>query len=116
MDGSIVNGECYWLQCENKDEQDLLWLALAVANSTFIESFYDHRFNNKLYAGRRRYITQYVELFPLPNPTCDEAMMIITLAKMIHAKTPSTEADELAANLDARIWRVFGLNTEKVPG
>ena len=115
-DGGIVNGECYWLQCENKDEQDLLWLALAVANSTFIEAFYDHRFNNKLYAGRRRFITQYVELFPLPNPACDETMAIIALAKEIHAKIPSAEADQLANDLDARIWRVFGLHAEKVSG
>jgi len=115
-DGGIVNGECYWLQCENKDEQELLWLALAVANSTFIEAFYDHRFNNKLYAGRRRFITQYVELFPLPNPTSDEAMTIIALAKEIHAKMPSAEANQLAVHLDARIWRVFGLHAEKVSG
>ncbi|GAB1385108.1 N-6 DNA methylase [Melaminivora sp.] len=113
-DGGVVNGECYWLQCENKDEQDLLWLALAVANSSFIEVFYDHRFNNKLYAGRRRYITQYVELFPLPNPKSDEVIAIIDLVKIIHAKTPSTEADQLAADLDARIWRVFGLSAEEV--
>ena len=104
------------LQCENKDEQDLLWLALAVANSTFIEAFYDHRFNNKLYAGRRRFITQYVELFPLPNPVGDEAMAIIALAKEIYIKIPSTEADQLAANLDALIWRAFGLHAEEVSG
>jgi hypothetical protein len=114
--GGIVNGECYWLQCANKDEQDLLWLALAVANSTFIETFYDHRFNNKLYAGRRRYITQYVELFPLPNPACAKARAIIALAKEVHDKTPSAEADTLAADLDARIWCVFGLPAEKVSG
>ena len=116
MDGGIVNGECYWLQCENKGEQDLLWLALAVANSTFIEAFYDHRFNNKLYAGRRRFITQYVELFPLPNPACDEAMTIIALAKKIYTKTPSTEAEQLATNLDSLVWRAFGLLAEKVSG
>ena len=115
-DGGIVNGECYWLQCENKDEQDLLWLALAVANSTFIEAFYDHRFNNKLYAGRRRFITQYVELFPLPNPASREAMEIIALAKEIHACMPSEKADQLANKLDARIWRAFGLSAEKIPG
>lgn len=115
-DGGIVNGECYWLQCENQNEQDLLWLALAVANSTFIEAFYDHRFNNKLYAGRRRFITQYVELFPLPDPTRKEAMEIVALAKKIHALTPSTEANRLAADLDARIWRVFGLPAEKIFG
>jgi len=113
-DGGVVNGECYWMQCENKDEQDLLWLALAVANSTFIEAFYDHRFNNKLYAGRRRYITQYVELFPLPNPKCQDGMAIINLAKKIHTMTPSPEADQLAVDLDTRIWRVFGLPAEKV--
>jgi hypothetical protein len=116
MDGGIVNGECYWLQCENKDEQDLLWLALAVANSTFIEAFYDHRFNNKLYAGRRRFITQYVELFPLPNPACDEAIAIISLAKEIYAQTPSTEAEQLAAKLDKFVWRAFGLHSEKISG
>jgi hypothetical protein len=41
-------------------------------------------------------------------------MIIIDLAKTIHAKTPSTEADQLAADLDARIWRVFGLTAEEV--
>jgi hypothetical protein len=113
-DGAVVNGECYWLQCEKKDEEELLWLALAVVNSTFIEAFYDHRFNNKLYAGRRRYITQYVELFPLPNPTCDASKRIIALAKEIDANQPSTKADQLAADLDKRIWSVIGLAVEQV--
>ena len=115
-DGGVVNGDCYWLQCENKNEEDLLWLALAVANSSFIEEFYDHRFNNKLYAGRRRYITQYVELFPLPNPKSDKSIKIVELVKAIYAKTPSTEADQLAFDLDAQIWRAFGLPVKKVLG
>lgn len=115
-EGGIVNGECYWLQCENKDEQDLLWLAIAVANSTFIEAFYDHRFNNKLYAGRRRFITQYVELFPLPNPYSDEALVIIAMAKKIHDLLPLAEAYVLAADLDKKIWSVFGLHAEKISG
>jgi hypothetical protein len=115
-EGGIVNGECYWLQCENNDKLDLLWLALAVANSTFIETFYDHRFNNKLYAGRRRFITQYVELFPLPNPASKAAQQIISLVKNIHAKLPSIEADSLAAELDAMIWKIFGLKPEEIMG
>lgn len=114
--GGIVNGECYWLQCDNKNEQDLLWLAIAVGNSTFIETFYDHRFNNKLYAGRRRFITQYVELFPLPDPERDESKAIVALAKLIHSKTPSVEADQLAVDLDGLVWRVFGLDREKISG
>lgn len=112
-DGGVVNGECYWVCCENEGEEDLLWLALAVANSTFIETFYDHKFNNKLYAGRRRFITQYVEQFPLPDPARAETQAIISLVKQIHAATPSSEADTLSAHLDELVWGVFGLS-EKV--
>lgn len=112
-EGSVVNGECYWLCCENEGEVDLLWLAMAIANSTFIETFYDHKFNNKLYAGRRRFITQYVEQFPLPDPSRAETQDIITLAKEIFAITPSSEAETLAAKLDDLVWSVFGL-IEKV--
>lgn len=112
-DGSVVNGECYWVCCENEGEEDLLWLALAIANSTFIEAFYDHKFNNKLYAGRRRFITQYVEQFPLPDTARAKTQTIIALAKEIHAITPSSEADILAAKLDELVWGVFGLG-EKI--
>lgn len=111
-DGGIVNGECYWMCCDNEKDEDLLWLALAVANSTFIETFYDHKFNNKLYAGRRRFITQYVEQFPLPDPARAETQAIIALVKQIHAVTPSSEADTLAAQLDEMVWSVFGLGEE----
>lgn len=112
-DGGVVNGECYWMCSENKDEEDLLWLALAVANSKFIESFYDHKFNNKLYAGRRRFITQYVEQFPLPDPARSETQAIIALAKEIYSCTPSRKADSLAVQLDELVWNVFGLG-EKI--
>lgn len=112
-DGGVVNGECYWVCCEKEDEEDLLWLALAIANSTFIEVFYDHKFNNKLYAGRRRFITQYVEQFPLPDPSRSETKLIISLVKKIHATTPSHEADTLVVQLDELVWGVFGLR-EKI--
>ncbi len=114
MTGGVVNGECYWLKCDRDDEQDLLWLALAIANSTFIEAFYDHRFNNKLYAGRRRFITQYVEQFPLPDPDREEVRAIVSLVKKIHTQTPSPEADELSLQLDKQVWKVFGLNLEEI--
>lgn len=111
-DGGIVNGECYWVCCEKEGEEDLLWLALAVANSTFIEMFYDHKFNNKLYAGRRRFITQYVEQFPLPDPARAETQAIIALVKQLYAVTPSSEADILSGQLDDLVWGVFGLGEE----
>lgn len=114
--GGVVNGECYWLQCKKQNEKNLLWLALAVANSSFIEAFYDHRFNNKLYAGKRRFITQYVELFPLPNPDTDESIEIVDLVKEIYKKTPSIEAERLEMTLDRLVWNVFGLDCKEVSG
>lgn len=112
--GGVVNGECYWLQCKNESEQELMWLALAVANSSFIEVFYDYNFNNKLYAGKRRFITQYVNQFPLPNPDLTESIAIIDLAKLIYKKTPSAEADKLATELETLIWKAFGFDSKEI--
>jgi adenine-specific DNA-methyltransferase len=114
--GAVVNGECYWLKCEQSVDRDMLWLALAVANSTFIEIFYDHRFNNKLYAGRRRFITQYVEQFPLPDIKKSNSRAMVELVKRIHDLAPSVAADNLALELDLMVWKAFGLDRKKVAG
>jgi adenine-specific DNA-methyltransferase len=114
LDGSIVNGDCYWMVAGRQADNDLLWLAAAVANSTFIEAFYDHRFNNKLYGGRRRFITQYVEQFPLPDPSTPLALEITGIAKAIYDRAASREAAALEAKLDLLIWQAFGLQVEKV--
>lgn len=113
LDGSVVNGDCYWLTSASAEE-DKLWLALAVANSTFIETFYDVRFNNKLYSSRRRFMTQYVEQFPLPNPKSPLAKRIIELAKRIY-RTDSPQIAELEEETDASVWKAFGLRLEEVP-
>ena len=112
LDGEVINGDCYWLAAHDTSHDDLLWLALAVGNSRFIESYYDRTFNNKLYAGRRRFMTQYVEKFPLPSPCTPLAKEIVQLAKKIYAATPSEEADALAAKLDKMITLAFGLAEE----
>lgn len=103
LEGTVVNGDCYWMT----GELNLLWLALGVANSTFIEAFYDRRFNNKLYAGRRRYITQYVEQFPLPDPATDIAHKIIEKAKALYNEAESLEPNDLEAELDVLVWEAF---------
>jgi hypothetical protein len=108
LDGSVVNGDCYWLAATREGDVDLLWLAAAVANSTFAETFYDHRFNNKLYAGRRRFITQYVEKFPLPDPRSELSKAIIAKARRIYECLPSTEAELLQEELDGMVWTAFG--------
>ncbi len=114
--GSVVNGECYWMRCERGADPDWLWLALAVANSSFIEAFYDRRFNNKLYAGRRRFITQYVEQFPLPDPASGHGMALIEMARQVYRLTPSAEADAAVLTLDRMVWAAFGFSVEEIGG
>ncbi|MEE9335703.1 MAG: N-6 DNA methylase [Granulosicoccaceae bacterium] len=109
LDGSVVNGDCYWLVCNKAEETDLLWLAAAIGNSTFIEHFYDLRFHNKLYSGRRRFITQYVEKFPLLDPQSRFGKAIVSKAKRIYDLMPLDDAQQLQKELDALVWRAFGL-------
>lgn len=113
--GTIVNGDCYWLAADPPAGRDLLWLALAIANSSFLREFYDRRFNNKLYAGRRRFITQYVQHFPLPDPDLTICRQITDLAKEIFEKTPSAEATSLALKADRLVWKAFGLPLKEIP-
>lgn len=107
--GAVVNGDCYWLLPDKGCDPDLIWIALAVGNTVFAEEFYDHRFNNKLYAGRRRFITQYVQEFPLPDPSLPLSREIAATSRRIRELTPSAEADALAASLEEMVRNAFGL-------
>lgn len=107
LDGAVVNGDCYWIAARNDQNLDLLWLAAAVANSRFIETFYDARFNNKLYSGRRRFMTQYVEEFPLPDPEGEIARRLIALAKRAYAIVGSSEEGRAADEMDGLVRRAF---------
>jgi adenine-specific DNA-methyltransferase len=104
FEGGIVNGDCYWMSFSSSD--DYLWLALAVANSTFIEKFYDYKFNNKLYSGRRRFVTQYVNKFPLPDINTELSSKIIALSKSMYEKP----TDEKELELDRLVWDAFDAN------
>lgn len=90
--GAIVNGDCYWIDIKENIPDDIIYLALAVANSSFIEKYYDCCFNTKLYSGKRRFQTQYVEQFPIPNPNSELAKYAIGLVKKIIADNTDNTA------------------------
>ena len=106
VDGAVVNGDCYWFTL-GEELGELHWLALGVFNSRFIEAFYDAHFANKLYSGRRRFMTQYVSEFPLPDPAGEAARRVVVLAQEIYA-APEKDA-ELGGELDAAVEEAFGL-------
>ena len=81
--GAIINGDCYWIDVYNHTIEDEVFLALAVANSEFILQYYDTIFNNRLYSGKRRFMAQYVEQFPIPDPSTNYAQAAISVVRLI---------------------------------
>ncbi len=113
LSGAVVNGDCYWLPMQDQNDPRL-WLALAVANSSFIEWYYDVQFNNKLYAGRRRFMSQYVEQFPLPQADIPTARSLVALAKQLFDSLDNDTLGSLEASVDSLVWQAFGLSPEEV--
>jgi adenine-specific DNA-methyltransferase len=108
--GAIVNGDCYWITLKDSIASDWLLLMLAVANSTFILRFYDTVFHNKLYSGRRRFMTQYVSKFPLPDLNSAIAKQIVSLAKKLaEGQGNPSQLEKESNNL---VWKSFGLVEE----
>jgi adenine-specific DNA-methyltransferase len=111
--GAVVNGDCYWMTLRDGFTAEMLFLMLAVANSTFITRYYDIAFHNKLYAGRRRFMTQYVKRFPLPSVSTPAAREIIDLVREIVNRRDAPR--EVEARIDRLVWGTFGL-VEESPG
>lgn len=101
--GSIINGDCYWMSFQN---EDMMWLVLGVANSSFIEEFYDLNFSNKLYSNKRRFMAQYVEKFPIPNIESAYSRKIIQLSKTLYNHFD----DDIFSELNNTVYSAFGLS------
>jgi hypothetical protein len=113
LHGTVVNGDCYWMtsdRARRSDLDDVLWLVLAIANSRFIETFYDHKFHNKLYSGRRRFMTQYVEAFPLPDPGSSKSKRLIQLAQHAYSALPDPGLKATEQEIDTLVHESFGVS------
>lgn len=105
--GAVVNGDCYWIEINDDVFEDVVYLALAIANSKFIEKYYDVKFNTKLYSGKRRFMSQYVEQFPIPFYTSELAQKTIQTVKKIIAENSTEAILSYKAELDAMVDKLF---------
>ena len=107
--GAVVNGDCYWITLRDNVPREWLLVMLAIANSSFITRYYDIAFHNKLYAGRRRFMTQYVKKFPVVDPASRLGQEIVELTARFlgggYSALREIELDEL-------VWKSFGLVKE----
>lgn len=103
--GAIVNGNCYWISSLDLPHNDLMYLILAVANSEMGLRFYDETCGNRLYSGKRRWITQYVSKMPLPAPWLEQSRRVIQIAKGLSEQ--QTVVPDEQAELNDAVNRAF---------
>lgn len=109
----VVNGDCYWIKLLPGVKEQWLWLMLAVANSSFVLKYYDVMFHNKLYSGRRRFMSQYVKLFPLPKiEEASELLDMIPHLLRAAKANRNAEIEQLERLADELVWKAFGLGKE----
>ncbi|MBB5918202.1 SAM-dependent methyltransferase [Nocardia transvalensis] len=105
--GAIVNGDCYWISLPDIGDDALPYLLMGVANSTLGLRFYDAVCGNRLYAGRRRWITQYVARLPLPDPATPAAAALAELVRGI----VDDGIDPVPEVVDERVAAAFRLES-----
>lgn len=110
--GAVVNGDCYWISLPDlagagPAAEKLAYLLMGVANSALGLRFYDAVCGNRLYSGRRRWITQYVSRLPLPDPATARSTGVVDLVReLVEGRSPDAAAQ---AELDERVAAAFGL-------
>lgn len=105
----LVDGNCYWLSLKDQNNIDLLYLAVAVANSKFMTKFHEIEFQNKLYSGRKRYLTQYVKRYLLPDPSSIHSQKLIQIAKILtHNTLNAEEIKKYEIEIEVEVNLAFG--------
>ncbi len=109
--GAIIDGDCYWITLRGGVSEDALPLIMAVANSRLMTLYHELAFQNKLYSGRRRYLTQYVSRYPLPEFQLAEVPAIISLAKRLtFGSMSASEQAALEEEIDRLVAKAFGVD------
>lgn len=107
--GKIVNGNCYWISASTDSEAEKLLLIQGVANSKLMTKYHDLVFNNKLYSGRRRYFSQYVERYPMPSFEEENSKSIIRIVRELSCSTDKMEIYKLENQLEVAVGSAFGV-------
>ena len=108
-EGLMVDGNCYWI-VSAEENTDMLFLIQGIANSNLMTRYHELVFNNKLYAGRRRYLTQYVEKYPMPDRRSAHSRRIVDLVKkLVSADVGDNMIEKYETDLEVAVAEAFGV-------
>jgi len=108
--GRIVNGNCYWIVATKEEDVEKLLLIQGISNSKLMTKYHDLVFNNKLYSGRRRYFSQYVEKYPLPDFKAPVSKEIISIVIDLNQSKNKKKILELERLLEIKVAESFGVD------
>jgi len=109
--GKIVNGNCYWIVANEAKDVDLLYLIQGIANSKLMTKYHDLMFSNKLYSGRRRYFSQYVQNYPLPDIQSNESKKIIKTVGKMNLERNEKNLIDLIQILEKQVAEAYHVKT-----
>jgi adenine-specific DNA-methyltransferase len=107
--GKIVNGNCYWISADNEKGVEMLLLIQGVANSKLMAHYHDLVFNNRLYSGKRRYFSQFVEKYPVPKFGTKTSFDIIKISKDLNNNPSVNTRIKLQSDLEIKVAEAFGI-------
>lgn len=110
-DGRLVNGNCYWMVATKPEDVDNLLFIQGICNSKLMNYYHSLMFNNKLYSGRKRYFSQYIENYPLPKISEKLFTEIVSTVKLLNRKDITNKSD-LENKLNGLINEAYGFSKD----
>lgn len=107
--GKVVNGNCYWICATKADDNERLLLVQGIANTNLMTKYHDLVFSNKLYAGRRRYFSQYVQNYPLPDIKSPASRTIIETTLLLNSSEEASTTNKLQRKLEQIVAEAYGV-------
>jgi len=114
--GRIVDGDSYWITLRPGVPTDVLFVLLALANSRVMSRYHDLSFNNRLYSSRRRFITQYVSRYPVPDLQSRPCRELAGLVQAFLTRRDPAAGENgrtlFEAKVNQLVGEAFGLGSE----
>jgi len=104
--GSIVNGDSYFIILNDNVDNDYIYLLLGLLNSKIIAKYHNLVFPNKLYSNKKRFNSQYVEKYPIPDINLTLSQNIVEKVKKL-LTAPTSDINILEEEINILCEKIY---------